>query len=105
MASFAFARYSLSGYVLMSVCMFSRPTSCFPCLMSSLARSYRILSGCALLSALVDLLTFFFLCKSCASLVAALHKNSAPRTQSAAPLLATHTLAVAQFTVRPKLHL
>src|SRR5579872_1142286 len=105
MASFAFAKYSLSGYVLMSVCMFRRPTSCRPCLMSSIALSSRILSGWALLSTPVDLLTFFFRCRSCASLDVALNKNSAPRTQSAIPLPAVPTFDVAEFTVRPKRHL
>jgi hypothetical protein len=33
--------------------------------MSSMALPYRILSGSAVLSALVDLLTFFFLCRIC----------------------------------------
>src|SRR5271155_4794741 len=37
--------------------------------MSSMARSYRILSGSAVLSALVDLSTFFFLWRICASQV------------------------------------
>jgi hypothetical protein len=92
----------------MSVCMFSRPTSCRPCLTSSIALSYRILSGCALLSTLVDLLTFFFLWRIwviCASLLVAPSKNSAPRTQSARPFLVKYGFEVAQLTVRPKLHL
>src|SRR5580704_4650548 len=88
--------------------MFSRPTSCRPCLMSSIALSYRILSGWALLSTPVDLLTFFFLwkiCVTCASLGVALNKNSAPRTQSARPLQVTFNFEVAQLTVWPKRHL
>jgi hypothetical protein len=63
------------------------------------------LSGCALLSTPVDLLTFFFRCKSCASVVVALNKNSAPSTQSATALPPTDAFDVAQLTVRPKPHL
>src|SRR4249920_3101147 len=85
--------------------MFRRPTSCRPCLMSSIALSYRILSGCELLSALVDLLTFFFLWKICALLAVAPSKNSAPRMQSARDFPGKYGLEVAPFTVRPKLHL
>src|SRR5216683_557937 len=58
--SLALAKYSLSGYVLISVCKPSRPTSWRPCLMSSRERLYSILSGSAVLAALVDLFTFFF---------------------------------------------
>src|SRR6202040_3244019 len=92
----------------MSVCMFSRPTSCRPCLISSMALSYRILSGCALLSTPVDLFIFFFLWRIwliCASLVVAPSKNSAPKTQSARPFLVKYGFEVAQLTVLPKLHL
>src|SRR5208282_3022747 len=92
----------------MSVCMFSRPTSCRPCWMSSTALSYRILSGCALLSTLVDLSTFFFLwkiCVTCALQVVAPSKKSAPKTQSASPFPFTASFEVALLTVRPKLHL
>src|SRR5256885_9409037 len=60
----------------MSVCRFSRPTSCRPCLTSSIALSYRILSGSAVFSALVDLLTFFFLRNTCASDRVALSRSS-----------------------------
>src|SRR5882762_9554892 len=60
----------------MSVCRFSRPTSCRPCLTSSIALSYRILSGSAVFSALVDLLTLFFLWKTCASHRVALRRNN-----------------------------
>src|SRR5580658_6967011 len=88
--------------------MFSRPTSCLPCLISSTARSYRILSGCALLSTLVDLSIFFFLWRiwvTCALHVVAPSKNSAPKIQSARSFPVTYSFEVAQLTVRPKLHL
>src|SRR5580704_3927483 len=88
----------------MSVCRFSRPTSCRPCLISSIALSYRILSGCALLSTLVDLSTFF-LWKIWASTDVAPSKNSAPRVKSARLFPATHSFEVALRTIRPKLHL
>src|SRR5580698_7100976 len=88
----------------MSVCRFSRPTSCRPCLMSSIALSYKILSGWALLSALVDLSTFF-LWKIWALDEVAPSKNSAPRVKSARPFPATHSFEVALRTIRPKLHL
>src|ERR1700674_852661 len=62
----------------MSVCKPSRPTSCRPCLMSATARLYRILSGSAVLSALVDLFNFFFfLWGIWASLELALNSNPA----------------------------
>src|SRR5580700_4642741 len=89
----------------MSVCIFSRPTSCRPCLTSSMALSYRILSGCALLSTAVDLLTFFFLWKIWAFDVVDPSKNSAPKTQSARLLPVTCSFDFALFTVWPKLHL
>src|SRR5882724_8658509 len=77
MASFAFARYSLSGYVLMSVWRFSRPTSCRPFLMSTIARSYRILSGAAELSSAAAAAFFLDLeCLDWAS-VATLENNTA----------------------------
>src|SRR5271170_7755785 len=46
--------------------------------MSSMARSYNTLSGSAVLSGLVDLLTFFFLCSSWASHWLALRNSSPP---------------------------
>src|SRR5260370_8481024 len=60
----------------MIVCRFSRPTSCRPCLTSAIALSYKILSGSAVFSALVDLLTLFFLCRNCASHRVALRRNN-----------------------------
>src|ERR1700739_3587871 len=45
--------------------------------MSCIARLYSILSGSAVLSALVDLLTFFFLCRSWAWLEPTLNSNAA----------------------------
>src|SRR2546422_6670354 len=90
-ASFALARYSLSGYVLISVCRFNRPTSCRPCLTSSIALLYRILSGSAVFSALVDLFTFFFLWKICASHVVALSRNSPPAATIASHFALTPT--------------
>src|SRR5216684_1866700 len=60
----------------MSVCRFSRPTSCRPCLTSPIALSYKTLSGSAVFSALVDLLTFFFLWRNCASHRVALRRNN-----------------------------
>src|ERR1700730_13295704 len=77
MPSLALAKNSLSGYVLISVCKPSRPTSWRPRLMSSIARLYSTLSGSAVLSALVDLFTFFFLCRIWASLELALSSNPA----------------------------
>src|SRR5207237_3843363 len=109
-ASFALARYSLSGYVLISVCKFRRTTSCRPCLMSAIALSYRILSGSAVLSALVDLLTFFFLCNGhCALLGAALSSINPPaisRVNSFAPTLeqvtcTPHLSCESRITTRP----
>ena len=47
MASFALARYSLSGYVLMSVSMLSRLNSNRLCCRSFSARSYKTLSASA----------------------------------------------------------
>src|SRR5271154_593223 len=88
----------------MRVCRFNRPTSCRPCLMSSIALSYKILSGWALLSTLVDLSTFF-LWKIWASTDVAPRKNSAPRVKSARLFPATHGFEVALRTIRPKLHL
>src|SRR5277367_1508698 len=46
--------------------------------MSSMARSYRTLSGSAVLSALVDLSTFFFLWRICASQVLTVSAASPP---------------------------
>src|ERR1700730_191311 len=66
----------------MNVCRPSRPTSWRPCLMSSIARPYRILSGSAVLSALVDLFTFFFLCRIWASHVVAVIAASPPANTS-----------------------
>src|SRR5712664_1734730 len=60
----------------MSVCRFSRPTSCRACLTSAIALSYKTLSGSAVFSALVDLLTFFFLWRNCASHRVALRRNN-----------------------------
>src|SRR6266851_2148925 len=60
----------------MSVCRFRRPTSCRPCLTSAIALSYKTLSGSAVFSALVDLLTFFFLWRNCASHRVALRRNN-----------------------------
>src|SRR5260370_41141531 len=60
----------------MSVCRFSRPTSCRRCLTSAIALSYKILSGSAVFSALVDLLTLFFLWRNCASHRVALRRNN-----------------------------
>src|SRR6266403_6003739 len=98
MASLALAKYSLSGYVLISVWRFSRPTSCRPCLTSSMALLYRILSGSAVLSALVDLLTLFFLWRICASLCVVLSSNNPVITNRAGRLTAAKE-------VRSKLHL
>src|SRR2546427_7221708 len=81
----------------MSVCRFNRPTSCRPCLTSSIALLYRILSGSAVFSALVDLFTFFFLWKICASHVVALSRNSPP-----AATIASH-FALTPKKVRRKL--
>src|SRR5712692_8316381 len=101
----------------MSVCRFSRPTSCRPCLMSAMALSYSILSGSAVFSALVDLLTLFFLWKICASHRVALSKNSPVITNSADRLTVARIvdrltvarivdrLTVAKIEVRNKLHL
>src|SRR5260370_19691773 len=101
----------------MSVCKFRRPTSCRPCLISSMALSYRILSGSAVFSALVDLLTFFFLWKICASLCVALSRripditNRAERftlDSNVCRLTAArnvHCLTVASFEVPRQLHL
>src|SRR5260370_32561039 len=83
----------------MSVWKFSRTTSCRPCLMSSIALSYRILSCSAVFYALVDLLTLFFLWKICASHRVALSRNS-PVTSNRAG-----RLAAARKEVRSKLHL
>src|SRR2546421_13070927 len=108
MASLALARYSLSGYVLMSVCRFSRPTSCRPCLTSSIALSYRILSGSAVFSALVDLLTFFFLRNTCASDRVALSRSSPIITNRVHRIVVGRNvdhLAVASNEVRRNLHL
>src|SRR5258708_11601958 len=60
----------------MSVCRFSRPTSCRPCLTSAIALSYKILSGSAVFSAVVDLLSRFFLWRNCASHRVALRRNN-----------------------------
>src|SRR6266852_1851481 len=92
----------------MSVCRFSRPTSCRPCLMSAMALSYSILSGSAVFSALVDLLTLFFLWKICASHRVALSRNSPVITNSADRLTVARIvdrLTVAKIEVRNKLHL
>src|SRR6266436_2573199 len=83
----------------MSVCRFSRSTSCRPCLTSSMALSYRILSGSALFSALVDLLTLFFLWKICASLCVALSRKIPAITNRVGRLTA------AKNEVPSKLHL
>src|SRR5215469_10624660 len=83
----------------MSVCRLSRPTSCLPCLMSSIALSYRILSGSALLSTLVDLLTFFFLCNGhCAWLGVAL---SAISPAAIARMVSHFALALKKVTSTP----
>src|SRR5260370_13205377 len=60
----------------MSVCRFRRLTSCRTCLTSPIALSYKTLSGSAVFSALVDLLTFFFLWRNCASHRVALRRNN-----------------------------
>src|SRR5437762_3422520 len=92
----------------MSVCRFSRPTSCRPCLTSSIALSYRILSGSAVFSALVDLLTFFFLRKTCASDRVALNRSSPIITNRVHRIVVGRNvdhLAVASNEVRRNLHL
>src|SRR5713226_7205731 len=67
--------------------------------MSATALSYSILSGSAVFSALVDLLTLFFLWKICASHRVALSRNS--------PVISNRAgrLAAARKEVRSKLHL
>src|SRR5437016_5567395 len=92
----------------MSVCRFSRPTSCRPRLTSSIALLYRILSGSAVFSALVDLLTFFFLWKICASHRAALSRNSPIVTNKVNRFVVASNvdrLTVASNEVQRKLHL
>src|SRR6266480_6222622 len=92
----------------MSVCRFSRPTSCRPCLTSSIALSYRILSGSAVFSALVDLLTFFFLRNTCASDRVALSRSSPIITNRVHRIVVGRNvdhLAVASNEVRRNLHL
>src|SRR5260370_9417541 len=92
----------------MSVCRFSRPTSCRPCLMAVMALSYMILSGFAVFSAFVDLLTLFFLWKICASHRVALSRNSPVITNRADRFALTRNverLTVAKIEVRSKLHL
>src|SRR5258706_13014999 len=92
----------------MSVCRFSRPTSCRPCLTSSIALSYRILSGSAVFSALVDLLTLFFLWKTCASHRVALRRNNPVINNSVDRFAVAKNVdrfAVAKNRVRCKLHL
>src|SRR6266849_7126637 len=92
----------------MSVCRFSRPTSCRPCLMSATALSYSILSGSAVFSALVDLLTLFFLWKICASHRVALSRNNPVITNRAdrfALARDVESLTVAGIEVQSKLHL
>src|SRR5947207_112526 len=92
----------------MRVCRFSRPTSCRPCLTSSIALSYRILSGSAVFSALVDLLTFFFLRNTCASDRVALSRSSPIITNRVHRIVVGRNvdhLAVASNEVRRNLHL
>src|SRR6266849_10938280 len=76
--------------------------------MSAMALSYSILSGSAVFSALVDLLTLFFLWKICASHRVALSRNSPVITNSADRLTVARIvdrLTVAKIEVRNKLHL
>src|SRR5256885_7434867 len=91
----------------MRVCKFSRPTSCRPCLTSSIALSYRILSGSAVFSALVDLLTFFFLCHTFASDRVALSRKSPIITNRVHRMVVGRNvdrLSVASNEIRRKLH-
>src|SRR5713226_9416452 len=76
--------------------------------MSAMALSYSILSGSAVFSALVDLLTLFFLWKIWALHRVALSRNSPVITNSADRFTVARNvdrLTVARNVVRSKLHL
>src|SRR5258708_37207757 len=92
----------------MSVCRFSQPTSCRACLTSAIALSYKTLSGSAVFSALVDLLTFFFLWRNCASHRVALRRNNPVINNSVERFAVAKNVdrfTVAKIEVLRKLHL